>query len=356
MRTPASIRIRPAATAVAAVALGLVAASTPAFAASAQKAFEFKDASYILTLRAGGVEAYEQIPRDLPTDYGHSYVDLIHDIGQDNGRCEAIGAGYWLGQEVEEGVLGPGAAPPDAGDVSGGYKNPTIARDVKPNLSPGEENESARNPGVKNYLPPGQEVADIPANGNGVRWGAECKNDAEGSAVGDNSNVGPFQSVGSTSQAVVDKESGVYTGTSRAYMLGVSGEVAGFDSAATFMQVTNKPNEKPTITYRMMYFNSGQDPKKDGVSFGGENVPVDQFADQFNDQAKGVGGAAKPVGPVGAGTLTPEVGVSTDGGRYSITISAGHGNFGFAARDGNIGGNQGMRVASITFQGVYGNN
>lgn len=352
MRRHFSSRV-PAATA-AAVALGVIASAAPAQATSAQASFDFTDASYILTLRSGGVEAYEQIPRDLPTDYGHSYVDLIHDIGQEKGRCEAIGAGYWLGQEVEEGVLGPGAAPPDAGDVSGGYKNPTIARDVKPNLSPGE-NESARDPGVKNYLPPGQEVADIPADGNGVRWGAECKNDVEGSAVGDNSNVGPFQSVGSTSHAVVDKATGIYTGTSRAYMLGVSGEVSGFDSAASFMQVTNKPDEKPTITYRMTYFNAGEDPKSNGVSFGGENVPMEEFTDQFNEQAKTVGSAAEPVGPVGAGTLTPEVGVSTDGGRYSITISAGHGNFGFAAREGTIGENQGMRVASITFQGVYGN-
>ncbi|MGQ0844288.1 MAG: hypothetical protein ACT4QF_09135 [Sporichthyaceae bacterium] len=347
----APIRTAGAVGAVSALALGVLAA--PAQAATERSAFNFVDSSYVLTLRSGGVEAYEQIPRDLPTDYGHSYVDLIHDIGQEKGRCESIGAGYWLGTEVEEGVLGAGAAPPDAGDVSGGYKNPTIARDVKPNLSPGE-NESNKNPGVKNYFPPGNEVADIPSKGNGVNWAAGCNSDAEGKAVGENSNIGPFQGVGSTSQAIVDKETGIYSGTSRAYMFGVSG-AQGFDSASSFMQVVNRPNAKPTITYRMSYFNSGENPDESGITFGGQEIPVDDFAKQFNDQAQTAGAAAKPVGPAGAGTLTPEVGVSTDGGRYSITISAGHGNFGFAAREGTIGENQGMRVAAITFQGVYGN-
>ncbi|MGQ0465171.1 MAG: hypothetical protein ACT4QG_07585 [Sporichthyaceae bacterium] len=353
MRSSTSTRVRSAAVggAVSALALGVMA--VPAQAAPEQPGFSFVDSSYILTLRSGGIEAYSKIPRDLPTDYGHSYVDLVHDIGQETGRCEAVGAGYWLGGEVEEGVLGPGAAPPDAGDVSGGYRNPTVARDVKPNLSPGE-NESAKDPGVRNYFPPGQEVADIPAEGNGVRWAAGCKDDAEGKAEGDNSNVGPFQGVGSISQARVDKTTGVYTGTSRAYMVGLQG-AQGFDSASTFMQITNKPNEKPTITYRMSYFNAGKNPDQNGITFGGQDIPVEEFTDKFNEQAKAGGAAAKPVGPAGAGTLTPEVGVSTDGGRYSITISAGHGNVGVAAREGTIGENQGMRVASITFQGIYGN-
>ncbi|MGQ0846954.1 MAG: hypothetical protein ACT4QF_22775 [Sporichthyaceae bacterium] len=86
-------------------------------AQAAENAFDFQNSSYILTLRSGGIETYATIPRELPQDVGHSFVDLIHDIGQPKGRCETLGAGYWLGTEVEEGVLGAGAAPPDAGDV-----------------------------------------------------------------------------------------------------------------------------------------------------------------------------------------------------------------------------------------------
>ncbi len=322
-------------------------------AQAAPSKFDFTNSSYILTLRSGGLETYANIPRDLPQDVGFSYVDLIHDIGQEKGRCETWGAGYWLGQEVEEGVLGAGAAPPDAGDVSGGYRNPTTSREVLPNLSAGDENESNRNPGVKNYFPPGNEVVDIPSQGNGPKWQAKCDSDAKGSGQGDMLNVGGFQVVGSTAQAEVDKTTGIYTGSSRAYVLGLEG-ASGFDSASSFMQVVNKPNAEPTLTYRMSYFNSGKNDKKNGITFGGQDIPVDQFAKAFNDGAKQFAAAAKAIGPAGAGTLTPEVGVSTDGGRKSITISAGHGNLGFAAREGTIGGNQGMRIGSVTFQGVYG--
>lgn len=321
-------------------------------AAAAPSAFDFTNSSYILTLRAGGLESYAHIPRDLPQDVGFSYVDLIHDIGQTQGRCEVWGAGYWLSGEVEEGVLGAGAAPPDAGDVSGGYRNPTTTRDVKPNLSAGD-NLSARDPGVKNYFPPGNEVVDIPADGNGPKWTANCEHDAKGSGQGDIMNVGGFQVVGSTSQAEVDKKTGVYTGTSRAYVMGMAG-ATGFDSASSFMQVVQKPDEKPLITYRMSYFNAGENKKTNGITFGGQSIPVDQFAKAFNDGAEAFGQAAKPVGAFGAGTLEPEVGVSTDGNRYSITISAGQGYTGFAAREGTVGERQGMRIGSITFQGVYG--
>jgi hypothetical protein len=321
-------------------------------AAAAPTAFDYTRTSYILTLRAGGIEPFAYIPRDLPIDVGFSYVDLIHDIGQEQGRCEVWGAGYWLGTELEEGVLGAGAAPPDAGDVSGGYRNPTTTRDVAPNLS-AEGNQSARDPGVRNYFPPGNELLDIPANGNGPKWVAGCDSDAKGYGQGDVLNVAGAQVVGSASQAEVDKKTGVYTGTSRAYVLGLEG-ASGFDSASSFMQVVNKPDAKPTITYRMSYFNSGQNTNKNGITFGGQNIPVEDFAKQFNEGAKALSQAAAPVGPMGAGTLSPEVGVSTDGGRYSISISAGHGNVGLTARDGTAGMYQGARIGSVTFQGIYG--
>jgi hypothetical protein len=146
--------------------------STTKEAKAKKGGFNFLDSSYILTLRAGGIEPYAFIPRDLPTDVGHSYVDLIHDIQQPKGRCEALGAGYWLGGETEEGVLGAGAAPPDAGDPSGGYRNPTTSREVEPNLSPGE-NLSNKNPGIKNYFPPGQRGAGHPVLGQRAQLGRQ---------------------------------------------------------------------------------------------------------------------------------------------------------------------------------------
>jgi hypothetical protein len=349
------------ATRAAAVAgsLALIGAmAAPAHAADAgnsnAKAFDWTNASYILTLRSGGLETYAHIPRDLPQDVGYSFVELVHDTGQPQGQCEAWGAGYWLGQEVEEGVLGAGAAPPDAGDVSGGYKNPTTSREVRPNLSAGQS-QSDRHPAIKNYFPPGNDIYAFPPNGPGYKWTAKCDDDLKGETQGDVINAGGVQAVGSTAQAAIDKTTGVYTGTSRSYVIGLEG-ASGFDSASSFMQVTNRPDKDATITYRMSYFNSGGDNKgKNGITFGGTDVPVQQFADQFNANAKTFGQAISAVGPAGAATLTPEVGVSTDGNRYSITISAGHGNLGFNARQGGLGEDQGMRLGAITFQGVYGN-
>jgi hypothetical protein len=163
---------RAAAIAGSMVLLGATAA--PASATDAR--FDWTDAGYILTVRSGGIEFYDQIPRELQQDVGYSFVELTHDLGQDQGQCESWGAGYWLGQEVEEGVLGAGAAPPDAGDVSGGYRNPTTSRQVRPNLSAGQS-ESDRHPAVHNYFPPGNDVYAFNPEGPGYRWTATCDDD-----------------------------------------------------------------------------------------------------------------------------------------------------------------------------------
>jgi hypothetical protein len=315
--------------------------------------YDWENSSYILTIRSAGIEYYAHIPRDLPQDQGYSFVELVHDTGQPQGQCETWGGAYWLGQEVEEGVLGAGAAPPDAGDVSGGYKNPFISRQVRPNLSPGQS-ESDRHPAIHNYFPPGNDLYAFNPSGPGYNWTAKCDGDNKGQAQGDDFNAGGFQAIGSTSEAALDKTTGVYTGTSRSYFFGLQG-ATGFDSGSSFMQITNSPDKDATITYRMSYFNSGDNNGKNGITFGGTDVPVQSFADQFNDQAKTGSAFMAPVGPAGLATLQPEVGVSTDGNRYSITISSGHGHLGFAVRQGGLGEDQGMRLGSITFQGVYGN-
>jgi hypothetical protein len=84
-------------------------------------------------------------------------------------------------------------------------------------------------------------------------------------------DVNGVQAVGSTAQAEVDKATGTYTGTSRSYVLGLQG-ASGFDSASSFMQVTNTPDHDATITYRMSYFNSDDLNKtgNNGISFGGQ--------------------------------------------------------------------------------------
>jgi hypothetical protein len=327
-------------------------AGLPATAMAAEdsnQAFNFLNSSYILTMRSGAVEPYARIPRDLPTDVGYSYVDLVHDIGQKEGRCEAWGAGYWLGQEVEEGVLGLGAAPPDAGDVSYGYKNPTTARNVKPNLSPpGVPNQSDRTPVV-------------PAKGGlGPNWQAQCDHDAKGNGTGETLNVAGAKLAGSTTNAEVNKSTGEYTGTSRSYIQDV--EVGGhLASITSLMQVRQSPDKKPTITYRISFLDQGTDDKNNvglsqkGFTLAGKDIPADQYVKQFNDQVKSGAKAFETLGPLGLTLLAPTVGQSTDGGRFAITAPVIAGNAGAHLRDGTIGQEQGVRFASVTFEGVYGN-
>jgi hypothetical protein len=145
----------------------------------------------------------------------------------------------------------------------------------------------------------------------------------------------------------------VYTGTSRAYILGLAG-ASGFDSASSFMQITNPSDGPAKISYRMSYFNSGDNTGKNGITFGGTDIPVQQFAEAFNNGAKSFEAAISAVGPFGARTLAPSVGVSTDGDRYSINIAAFAGHLGLVARKGTIGQFAEARYGSITFQGVYG--
>src|SRR5262249_3186761 len=113
---------------------GLLAGPASAGTGSGQgRAFNFNnEASYVLDMRNAGVEENTQIPSATYQDIGFSEVQLTHDIGQPEARCDSRGAGYFMGQYIEEAVLSKGAAPPDAGDVSGGYANPVSARSVKP--------------------------------------------------------------------------------------------------------------------------------------------------------------------------------------------------------------------------------
>jgi hypothetical protein len=338
------------AAAAAAAILALSGQGTAAAATSAgdrASAFDFKTSSYIFTLRAGAVEPYAAIPRDLPTDIGFSYVDLIHDIGRNEGRCEAWGAGYWLGQEVEEGVLGLGAAPPDAGDVSGGYKNPTTSRQVRPDLTPpGEPSQSDRTPA-------------LPSNGGtGPLWSGACDDDTKGAGTGDEVNSAGVRVVGSTTAAALDKKTGVYQGVSRAYITGI--EAAGkLATISSMMQVKQTPTTKPTISYRISFFEgeAGQAAtgfNQNAFTVSGNDVPVEDLVTQFNDQVKQGSGALAALGPYGFTLLAPQVGKTTDGNYFAITAPVIQGKAGLHLRDGTIGQEQGLRFGSVTFSGVYG--
>lgn len=332
----------------AAVATALVltagALASPASAAPSKKKFDIDRIGYNQAMRAGVVETYAEIPRNIPENMGYSRLALIKDIEESPPRCEADGAGYWLSEEVEEAVIKGGAAPIAEGQSQSDaspYDNPTISRTVRPADSSdgGETAFSDRTP-------------KLPANGNGPLWTSECSPDFfKGSATGDLVNASGLRIAGSTISGGVDQATGIYTATGRAYVTGLDGA---FDTVTSLMQVTHAPGQEPKITYRLAFFNSdaGQSAfASDGVEFFGSAVPASEFVEQFNTQSAAFSEQAAAFGPAGLQILSPSVYPDQDTGRTTITAPAAAGNLGLASRAGTIGQNFGARFASITWVG-----
>jgi hypothetical protein len=341
--------------------------ATPAAAAGTGAAgggFDYANkASYILDMRSAGLEFEDHIPAVVYQDVGYSGVNLSHDIGEAQGRCESDGATYWLGQYVEEAVLGKGAAPPDAGSVQGGYQNPVYSRDVKPNIAAGNS-LSDRSPGITNYLPPGQRIAPIPSDGTPVYVKAHCDSDVKGSGSGNVADlVKNADLVGSTTTSNLDRATGVYTTTARAYVTGIK-NAGDLNTVSSFMQVSQKPDgSQPLVTYRLSFFTAAPGGSRTafgrkGFTFSGNNVPADQLTKQFNSQAATLSAAGSALGPLGFQVLAPKTGVqgSTEAGTtglHYITAPAIQGEAGLKARNGTVGQDQYARFGSITFTGIY---
>jgi hypothetical protein len=328
--------------------------------------FDFeRQASYLLDVRSAGIEVETALPAALYPDIGYSEVHLAHDLGQPQGTCEADGAAYWAGQYVEEAVLGFGAAPPDAGSVQGGYHNPVFSRDVKPDLSAGD-NASGRKPGIVNPAPPGQEITPLRADGTPLWINSRCDNDLKGAGVGNVSDLGKtVDLVGSATEAEVNRATGDYVSTARAYVTGIQG-AGNLDTVSSFMQVKQKPGLEPTITYRLSFIdaNSGASNtgfNQNGFTLSGSDVPAGSLITQFNSQAKTLADAASAIGPLGFQVLAPQVGTvpSTEAGTTGLpyfTAPAIAAEAGLRLRDGTIGQDEKPRLGSITFTGVYTRN
>jgi hypothetical protein len=327
------------------------------------RSFNFdKDASYVLDMRNAGVEENTNIPSATYQDFGFSGVQLTHDIDQPLGKCDARGAGYYMGQYVEDAVLSKGAAPPDAGDVSGGYANPVSSRSVKPNLSAGQD-LTDRHPFIQNPFPPGNEITKLPNDGTPLYITSNCDSDVKGSGTGNIVDVAKIADViGSASEASVDRVTGEYISTSRAYITGIKG-AGHLNTITSFMQVKQVPGADPVVSYRMSLFDNDTGTtdtgfNQKGITFSGSNVPANQLTDQFNSQSKTLAAAASALGPFGVSILGPETGAAGPSdtgtsGRY-VTAPAVQLVYGLHARDGGIGSLQRTRFGSVSFTEVYG--
>lgn len=81
--------------------------ATPAAAAPfpSKPTFDINNVAYSQDMRAGAIETFANIPRDLPQNIGYSHVRLVKDIQEASPRCIADGGGYWPGDILEERVL-----------------------------------------------------------------------------------------------------------------------------------------------------------------------------------------------------------------------------------------------------------
>jgi hypothetical protein len=323
--------------------------AAPAFATSAPAAvagpaagaYKYQDHAFILRLRGSAIQPWAAVPKELVTGIGYSAVNLEKEIGGTYSKCEIFGAGYWLTDPVEEGVLGS-SGPPDAGNVAGGYRNPTVSKDSAPNLSPGE-NLNARKPQLRSYAD-GSVLYTLPHEGNGVRWQAKCDDDASGRAVGNNVDVPGAYGAGSTTVAKLDKKTGAYTGTTRSYVAGLDTGAGVVDLVTSTIQVKHALGKAPTLTYRI------------GVAgttvASGTDVAVADLAKQFNQQVETNAVALKALGKMGLRLIGPEVGLSENGGRpvlYAPFLSA---HYAPAGAYGGVGTNQGIRIGVTDYEGV----
>ena len=221
------------------------------------------------------IEVEPDIPHPLVPGVGYSAVNLEKDIGGPEGGCEIYGAGAYFTDVVQEGVL-ENSGPPDAGNKGGGIFNPTEAKDTKPNLSPGA-NLNARKPEIRDVTD-GHDIYDIPADGNGVRWQAHCNDDVSGVGTGNIVDAAGAQAAGSTTEGQIDKKTGLYIGTSRAFVSGLTTASGYIDSVSSIMQVKDLPGKEPTVTYRIGAFG--------GTLASGLDIPASDLTKQFNDQVK----------------------------------------------------------------------
>jgi len=322
------------------------------------------DASYLLDMRNAGVEENTQIPSSVYEDFGYSAIQLTHDIGQPQGKCDARGAGYWLGQYVEEAVLEKGAAPPDAGDVSGGYSNPLYSRTVRPDVSASaDQNLTDHHPFIQNPFPPGKEVTKLPNDGTPLYITSACDSDLKGSGTGNVIDIAKVADViGSTTESGVDKATGEYNSTARSYIAGIKG-AGPLTAISSFMTIKQVPGADPVITYRMSLIDNDSGGSvtgwnQNGISLSGSNVPANQLTDQFNSQATTVAGALAALGPFGIRVMSPESGQAgpseTGTSGHYVTAPSVQLDYGAHARDGGIGQHQITRFGAISFTGVYG--
>ncbi len=279
---------------------------------------------------------------------GYSTVLLQKRSDTPTGLCEARGMGVFVTKDVDSGSGRlENAAPRDPGP-RGGFRNPTEARDTappRPAPEPHEyEYEGHRTPQVRE-LSDGKSVLDLPADGTGVRWRADCADDVRGYAAAANPALAGAQGAGSVTSAKIDRRSGRYVATSRAYVAGLRTPSGVLDVVSSVVQVRHLPGGEPAVSYRIG--------TTGGVLASGSDVPAADLVAQFNGSVRQNAAAVAFLGPFGLTLMGPTVGTAENGvtsALYAPFLELGGG---LAARKGAYGEHGYVRLVNVAYEGVY---
>lgn len=231
---------------------------------------------------------------------GRSVVQIAKDAGDGYGECRTVGAGV-----DDERALEPEDLPSELA-VLGRLRNPTVDRDDKPNLSPGDPGWGR--PRLQDV--PEDALRRAPRDGPGWLWSARCHSDTWGTATADNVRLGIGRAAGSTAMGILDKRTLEYVGTARAYVAGLEGAAGDPDVVSSVVQVRKPAGGQPTVSYRIgtsaTLFASGVD------------VPLEALTAQFNRSVAENADALTARDDLALILVGPSVGSSEDGLREVV--------------------------------------
>ena len=231
---------------------------------------------YSLAMRAAGVQPYLADPSRFIGGVAYSEVQLNHDArNEPASRCTATGAGYWLGEMEDHGVI-------DNTDVHqrqpalGYVNNPTASRTF--------------DPPADRYLGDFEMRPVLPAGPVGTAWASGCAPDhLLGGAVGADGETLLASVFRTASSGGLDPDSGAYVGTASAWAARSAKPNDGAALLRAYVQVTQLPDRNPRITYRITVVATADDDPAVRVddqswTIRGADVAADRLRQQFAEQ------------------------------------------------------------------------
>lgn len=239
----------------------------------------YEHLGFVHQLRAAALEGRaamewnRQNPNPVVVASGYSAVDLEKDPSVDHGDCEAVGAGTHL--DLRGGLL-ENNGPPDAGNKGSNVVNPTEARDRSPQIQPGEG--WGRRPGFRRHIDEigdrARDLGDAPKSHG--PWSARCDDDTAGRAAGHHVDPVRAGAAGSATTGTIEKATGTYVGTSRAFAAGLRTPAGVVELVSSAVRIKQRPGREALVCYRIAV--------NGGVLATGTDVPAGELTRQFGEQ------------------------------------------------------------------------